>query len=67
MVLRDGDEGPVTTLASLFRVVRSLYGYGNATFLLRDPQMAGARNACYCEDDGDHWDEGMKAKFIVEQ
>jgi len=51
LVLRDGDEGPATTLASLFRVVRSPYGYGHATFYIRDPQTPGAPNACYTDNE----------------
>jgi hypothetical protein len=44
LLLREGDDGPATTLASLFRVVRSPYGYGHATFLLRNPQTPGTGN-----------------------
>ena len=31
-------------------MVRSPYGYGHATFLIRDPQTAGERNACYTDN-----------------
>ena len=50
LLLREGDDGPATTLASLFRVVRSPHGYGHATFFLRNPQTPGAGNACYTDN-----------------
>lgn len=50
LLLREGDDGPTTTLASLFRVVRSPYGYGHDTLLLRNPQTPGTGNACYTDN-----------------
>ena len=50
-LLREGDEGPATRLASLFRVVRSPYSYGHATFLIREPHTPGGRNACYTDNE----------------
>jgi hypothetical protein len=50
LLLREGDDGPATTLASLFRVIRSPHGYGHATFLLRNPQTPGTGNACYTDN-----------------